>query len=140
MNRNSTKGFTLIEVLVVIAIISVLITILLPSFNAARKKPYDVAALQCGKAVVNAETTYLGEHNNVFASSFAALNNSDVTEQCSSANGVYTSGVQPGTNAATGGGIGGGNSNYYFFVWNQNGTGIYYYNKDSITDRFRKTN
>ena len=38
MNRNRTKGFTLIEVLVVIAIISVLATILLPSFNAARKK------------------------------------------------------------------------------------------------------
>ena len=46
MNRNRTRGFTLIEVLVVIAIISVLATILIPSFNGARKKPYDYSTRQ----------------------------------------------------------------------------------------------
>jgi type IV pilus assembly protein PilA len=139
MNRK-TQGFTLIEVLVVIAIISVLITILLPSFNAARKKPYDVAALQCGKAIVTAQVTYIAEHNNQAANSTAQLNDSDVTEQCG------TAGVQVSSGGA--GSIGeGGNfninvdrSNYAFVIWHQNGTSEYVYNRDYQPDHFRKIN
>ena len=142
MNRkNKTQGFTLIEVLVVIAIISVLITILLPSFNAARKKPYDTAALQCGKTIVTAQVTYIAEHNNTAAASITQLNNSDVTEQCGAA------GVQVGpdftanTLADVGSSnIGVGGSNYAFKVWHQNGTGIYVYNKDVPSLHFSRQN
>ena len=140
MNRNRTKGFTLIEVLVVIAIISVLVTILLPSFNAARKKPYDTSALQCGKAIVTAQVTFTAEHNNTAAGSIAQLNNSDVNEQCVNA-GVQVSSASlnpaqgnPGTTAIDVGG-----SNYAFKVWHPNGTGIYFYNKDAQV-KFAKAN
>jgi type IV pilus assembly protein PilA len=137
MNRKRTQGFTLIEVLVVIAIISVLITILLPSFNAARKKPYDVATLQCGKAIVTAQVTYIAEHNNASASSVAQLNNSDVNEQCQN---VQVSTVVPGITGAGNGNLFGGGPNYGFYVWNTQGTSIYSFEKDNPANHFLKIN
>ena len=140
MNRNRTRGFTLIEVLVVIAIISVLATILIPSFNGARKKPYDTSALQCGKAIVTAQVSYTAEHNNTAANSITQLNNSDVNEQCVSA-GVQISTATPATVSVAGNAnINVGGANFAFAVWHPNGTGIYYYNKDDPTARFTRTN
>jgi type IV pilus assembly protein PilA len=140
MNRKRTQGFTLIEVLVVIAIISVLITILLPSFNAARKKPYDTSALQCGKAIVTAQVTYTAEHNNQAANSIGQLNNSDVNEQCLNAGVQVGSGGLPSVQGDTGTtNIDAGGSNFSFKVWHQNGTGVYLYNKDTIY-HFAKAN
>jgi type IV pilus assembly protein PilA len=138
MNRK-TQGFTLIEVLVVIAIISVLITILLPSFNAARKKPYDVAALQCGKAIVNAQVTYISEHNNQAAGSVAQLNNSDVNEQCGSGVQVNQAYVPLDLSSVGNNVINTDVSNYAFDVWSQNGTNIYNYNRDANV-KFAKVN
>ena len=130
MNKNRTKGFTLIEVLVVIAIISVLVTILLPSFNAARKKPYDVAALQCLKAVVQANATYAGEHNGTPAASLAQLNNSDANEQCQNVQVNHYDGT--GLSKAS---VGDQRLDYpgpyksAFLVWSQNGTNLYAINQ-----------
>ena len=141
MNRKRTQGFTLIEVLVVIAIISVLATILIPSFNGARKKPYDTAALQCGKAIVTAQVTYSSEHNNTAAGSTALLG-SDVAEQCTNVQVTKDSTPPAGMSVAVGGdgNIGTAGLNYAFDVWSTNGTSIYTYNKDVLTDRFRKIN
>ncbi|MCD0159661.1 type II secretion system protein, partial [Deinococcus sp. 6GRE01] len=52
-----TQGFTLIELLVVIAIIGVLAAILLPTFAGAQKRPHDTATVQCGRAIITAQTT-----------------------------------------------------------------------------------
>ena len=138
MNHNRTKGFTLIELLIVIAIIAILAAIMIPSFSAARKRPYDVAALQCGKAIVSAQVTYTAEHANLPASSLTQLNNADVNEQCQNVQ-VIQDGpaiVQgtPGTNTISVGG-----TNYAFRVWSTLGTGIYAYNQDGNT-RFVKQN
>ena len=137
MNRKKTHGFTLIEVLVVIAIISVLATILIPSFNAARKKPYDVATLQCGKAIVTAQVTYLAEHNNASAASVAQLNNSDVNEQCSN---VQLSTLNTGLTTAGNGLLFGGGPNYGFYIWNTQGTSVYSFEKDNPANHFTKIN
>lgn len=56
--KNNTQGFTLIELLVVIAIIGVLAALLIPSFSEAQKRPNDVAALQCGRAIVQGSIIY----------------------------------------------------------------------------------
>ena len=137
MNRKRTQGFTLIELLIVIAIIAVLAAIMIPSFSAARKRPYDVAALQCGKAIVAAQITYIAEHNELAASNYPGMNNADANEQCQN--------VQVSSNfgpIGTGGNanINVGGSNYSFFVWSNSGTGVYLYNRDSPTDHFRKVN
>lgn len=128
MNHRKTQGFTLIELLVVIAIIGILASLLLPSFAGARKKPYDVAALQCGKAIVTAQITYMSEHNDTPSNSTGQLNNADVIEQCQN---VQIKNIAPGSVGESGDysiAVAGGN--YAFLVWSQKGTNTYYYNKD----------
>ena len=133
MNKRTavrTQGFTLIELLIVIAIIAILAAIMIPSFSAARKRPYDVAALQCGKAIVSAQVTYIAEHAETAANSLAQLNNTDVNEQCQSVQ------VSEDFTAATQGTVGNSKigtagSNYALKVWSQGGTGIYGYNRDA---------
>ena len=140
MNRKRTQGFTLIELLIVIAIIAILAAIMIPSFSAARKRPYDVAALQCGKAVVTAQITYIAEHNNQAANSVAQLGNSDVNEQCQNAGVQFGPDFTPNTqNDAGSFNIGVSGSNFAFKVWSPSGTGIYSYNRDANI-RFAKVN
>ena len=140
MNEKRTQGFTLIEVLVVIAIISVLVTILLPSFNAARKKPYDTAALQCGKAIVTSQVTYTSEHNNTAANSITQLNNADVNEQCVTPGAQISTATPATVNIAGNANINVAGSNYAFAIWNPSGTSIYYFNKDDPANHFTKSN
>ncbi|WP_304524731.1 prepilin-type N-terminal cleavage/methylation domain-containing protein [Deinococcus sp. KNUC1210] len=123
------QGFTLIELLVVIAIIAILAAIFVPSYAAAQKRPNDVAALQCGKAIVAGQITYMAEHNGVPAGSLAQLGNADAVEQCQNIQLIQdgptiTQGSAGNNNIAVGG------TNYAFRVWSNNGSAIYAYNRD----------
>jgi len=86
--RNKSKGFTLVELLVVISIIAMLLAVLIPALNKARQSAYSVVCRshmrQCGLAM----TTYFIEWNNFFAgpntSGIALNSNSAPTESSAS--------------------------------------------------------
>ncbi|MFC6663685.1 type IV pilin protein [Deinococcus multiflagellatus] len=140
MHGRHTQGFTLIELLVVIAIIGVLAALLLPTFSQSQRRPHDVAALQCGRAIITAQTAYKIA-NQTYATSPGALG-ADVTEACQ---GIevqpYTAGFVAGPAVAGAGTIGANASQYNFWVYSRQGTQSYYTStgdnlKLSVSHRF----
>lgn len=117
-----TQGFTLVELLVVIAIIGVLAAILIPTYSGAQKRPYDVAALQCGRAISNA----LGPdrmNRGSYATNISQLG-ADVAEVCTDA-GVRVKGIAGGAPVASTAGTGAidpNGSSYVFYVWHPLGS------------------
>ena len=61
--RNA-KGFTLVELLIVILIISILATILIPNFTAFRRRAYDAVVLSYLNDVAKFEEIYIIDYNN----------------------------------------------------------------------------
>ena len=71
-NLNRRKGFSLIELLIVIAIILIIITIALPRLTRARMYTQEVAALAAIRTIHTAETQYYSQFNK-YATSLAEL-------------------------------------------------------------------
>ena len=132
MPPSRQQGFTLIELLVVIAIIGVLAAIFLPSYQKAQKRPYDAAALQCGRAIVTAEITRKIE-NGAYVNDIGTLGE-DVKEACQDqgvrivADVVPVTGPNTGTTNQVGVGYPQGQPPYLTFkAWHPNGSGWYFY-------------
>lgn len=58
MRQNSREGFTLLELLIVIAIIGVLAAMLIPSVLSARARAYDASAQACAKELLTQAEIY----------------------------------------------------------------------------------
>lgn len=63
MRRLSIRGFSLLELLVVVSIIAILIAILLPSLAASRRKAKTLACLSNMRGMEIAHTMYLNDYN-----------------------------------------------------------------------------
>ena len=62
--RSNSKGFTLIELMIVIAIIGILAAIAIPNFIAYRDKAYCSKAETDGQSVLAALSSYFSEPDN----------------------------------------------------------------------------
>ena len=73
-NKNTTGGFTLMELLIVIAIIGVLASIILVSLRSARLKGSDAAIRTELNALKNQASIYFANNNNSFSGLFTSNN------------------------------------------------------------------
>ena len=121
MTKRRLAGFTLIEILIVISIIGILIALSIFNLSTYRKRPNDVAALQCGKAIVTAQVSYRSEH-----SAYAATVNDlgqDATNACA---GIEVDPRTPTSNATSGTGTITSNADDYAFqVWSTRGLNVF---------------
>jgi len=132
LNNQRTQGFTLIELLVVIAIIGVLAALLLPSFTSSTKRPKDVAAVNCGRAIVTFQNANrLG--SSIYVGAVADMG-ADVKEACTDQGVQVVPSTTVVTSATPGTGIViAGVTNYAFKVFHPDGTGYYTYGLTSGT-------
>jgi type IV pilus assembly protein PilA len=72
MKRKNTKGFTLIELMIVVAIIGILAAIAIPNFLKFQAKSKQSEAKTNLKGIYTAETGYFGENNRY--DNFGAVN------------------------------------------------------------------
>jgi len=74
--KNSQVGFTLIELMVVIAIIGILAAIAIPQFSAYRTRSYKAALESDAHSIASAQEAYFVK-NGLYASRAASLLSSD---------------------------------------------------------------
>lgn len=83
LRRNNESGFTLIELMIVIAIIGILAAIAIPNFLAYRTKGQDAAAVSAAKNFYNQAMAY-----------YADGNTGSITAATNAIGGVYNPGAE----------------------------------------------
>ncbi|MBW1862715.1 MAG: prepilin-type N-terminal cleavage/methylation domain-containing protein [Deltaproteobacteria bacterium] len=94
---NREEGFTLIELMIVIAIIGILAAIAIPQFSAYRKRSYNSAAQSDVRNIATAqeayyidESTYCNDYADLTGSSYGYYQSGNVTVSTSGTADVYT--------------------------------------------------
>ena len=58
INRRNSQGFTLIELMMVVAVISILITVAIPGISSAKRRANEAAAITALRTISQAESQY----------------------------------------------------------------------------------
>jgi type IV pilus assembly protein PilA len=100
---NTRKSFTLIELMIVIAIIAIIAAIAIPNLLSARKNGNEAAAIGSLKAIVSAQTVYRegdknGDGSNEYAPTLAALTDTGSTGTDDLIDEILASGTRQGYN------------------------------------------
>ncbi len=94
MTRTNEKGFTLIELMIVIAIIGILAAIAIPNFISYRNKAFCAAVESDGNATVAAIANYFAMPSHIVTPAFADLKGLTL----SGANTATVTGANPNAN------------------------------------------
>lgn len=123
------QGFTLMEILVAIVVLGALAGVLVPAYVDAQRRPHDVAAIDCGKAIIQAQEAYRTLNGMYYVGTFSGLGR-DVTVRCTQTGmqvQQYQTGFTPDSTKAGDGVIGrDARDSYNFWVWSQFGSASYY--------------
>ncbi|MFP4497581.1 MAG: type II secretion system protein [Vulcanimicrobiota bacterium] len=87
MNKN--KGFTLIELMIVIAIISILASIIIPNIKRARARAQLTACMENLKSLATAGQMFLADAGSLQRSSYGSITASTYYDDDDPANGKY---------------------------------------------------
>ena len=78
-DRSRAAGFTLVELLVVVAIVGSLAAIAIPSFSSRQGRAYDARVFQDARNGANAEEAYFVDNNAYFTGDCAALPGANIS-------------------------------------------------------------
>ena len=107
MKMNRKSGFTLVEIMIVVAIIALLAVIAIPSFMRARLKSQQSACVNNLRQISGASDSYALDHSGTWPTAISDLVGGTMyitkTPKCPSG-GAYTLGASTGTSPTCAGG------------------------------------
>lgn len=123
-----TQAFTLAEILVALLVVVTVSAMLYPSYVTAQRRPFDLSALECGRAIIDAQVIHKASRGTFYAGGFQGLG-PDVTAKCTVRDvqiQSYVAGFNPNPGIGGNAVIGGNGEHYNFWVWSLGGSTSYY--------------